>query len=344
MQFAVSRRRRRLLSAFALGVLGAAVAGRLHAVPMTRILVGFPPGGGVDVIARLLARQLEAGLGEVVLVENRPGAGGMLAAQELLAARPDGHTLLFTNDHALAIVPHIAKQAGYASPGDFAAVAQMTDQAAMALAVRADSPLRSLNDLRAHQDVLFVGVPAPGSVPELALELLDAHLGVVATAIPYGGGAPLVTDLQGGYLALGLTSLAELLDPVRAGRLRLLAISGSTRHPDVADVATFAEQGVAGLERGGVAGLFAPRGVAPARIEQLQQQVAQALESEEVVAQLRLQGSRVRFGDAATLARNMDAVHQAWAERAQAWRARPATGTPGRVAAKSPALRSSPDS
>ncbi|MGB3436256.1 tripartite tricarboxylate transporter substrate-binding protein [Achromobacter sp.] len=322
MQFAVSRRRRRLLPALALGALGAAAAGRLRAASLTRILVGFPPGGGVDVIARLLARQLEAGLGEVMLVENRPGAGGMLAAQELLAARPDGHTLLFTNDHALAIVPHIAKQAGYASPGDFAAVAQMTDQAAIALAVRADSPLRSLDDLRAHQDALFVGVPAPGSVPELALELLDAHLGVVATAIPYRGGAPLVTDLQGGYLALGLTSLAELMDPVRAGRLRLLAISGAARHPDVADVPTFAEQGVAGLERGGVAGLFVPRGVAPARVEQLQQQVAQALESEEVGAQLRLQGSRVRFGDAATLARNMDAVHQAWAQRAQAWRAR----------------------
>jgi tripartite-type tricarboxylate transporter receptor subunit TctC len=322
MQIAVSLPRRRLVSTLALGALGAA-AGRLQAVPLTRILVGFPPGGGVDVIARLLARQLEAGLGEVVLVENRPGQGGLLAAQALLAARPDGHTLMFTNDHALAIVPHIVEQAGYASPDDFAAVAQVTDKAAMGLAVKADSPLQSLEDLRAHQDALFVGVPAPGSIPELALDLLGAHLGVVATAIPYRGGAPLVTDLQGGYLALGMTSLAELLEPVRAGRLRILAISGPDRHPAVADVPTFAEQGIAGLERGGVAGLFAPRGVAPARIEQLQRQVARALESESVRQQLSRQGSRLNYGDSATLARNMCAIHRAWAERAEAWRARP---------------------
>ncbi|WP_447917387.1 tripartite tricarboxylate transporter substrate-binding protein [Achromobacter aegrifaciens] len=322
MQFAVSLPRRRLMQALGLGALGAAAAGRLGAVPLTRILVGFPPGGGVDVIARLLARQLEAGLGEVVVVENQPGAGGLLAAQALLAARPDGHTLLFTNEHALAIVPHIVQRAGYASPADFAAVAQVTDKTAIALAVRADSPWLSLRDLRAHPGVLAVGVPAPGSVPELAVELLGERFGVAITVAHYRGGAPLVTDLQGGHLALGLTSLAELLEPARAGRLRLLAISGPGRHPDLADVPTFAEQGFAGLERGGVAGLFAPRGVAPARVEQLQQQVARALESEEVRGQLRLQGSRVNFGDAATLARNMDAVHLAWAERAEAWRAR----------------------
>jgi tripartite-type tricarboxylate transporter receptor subunit TctC len=322
MQFGVSQRRRRLLPALALGGLGAAAAGRLGAVPLTRILVGFPPGGGVDVIARLLARQLEAGLGEVVLVENRPGAGGLLAAQELLAARPDGHTLLFTNEHTLAILPHIVAQAGFASPDDFAAVAQTTDQSAIALAVRADSPWLKLQDLRGHEGPLPVGVPAPGSVPELAVELLAERFGVAATAVCYRGGAPLVTDLQAGYLALGLTSLAELREPASAGRLRLLAISGPDRHVDLADVPTFAEQGFAGLERGGVAGLFAPRGVAPARVEQLQQQVARALESEEVRMQLHLQGSRVNFGDAATLARNMNAIHQAWAERAVAWRAR----------------------
>jgi len=322
MPSAVSLPRRRLLPALALGALGAAAAGRLRAVPLTRILVGFPPGGGVDVIARLLARKLEAGLGEVVLVENRPGAGGLLAAQELLAARPDGHTLLLSNEHTLAIVPHIVEGAGYASPGDFAAVAQVTDKSAIALAVRADSPWLKLQDLRGHPGALSVGVPAPGSVPELAVGLLGERFGVVATAVPYRGGAPLVTDLQAGYLELGLTSLAELLEPASAGRLRLLAISGPGRHAELADVPTFSEQGFAGLERGGVAGLFAPRGVSAARVEQLQRQVARALESDEVRAQLRLQGSRVNFGDAATLARNMDAIHQAWAERAEAWRAR----------------------
>lgn len=322
MPSAVSLPRRRLLPALALGALGAAAAGRLRAVPLTRILVGFPPGGGVDVIARLLARQLEAGLGEVVLVENRPGAGGLLAAQELLAARPDGHTLLLSNEHTLAIVPHLVEGAGYASPDDFAAVAQVTDKSAIALAVRADSPWLTLQDLRGHPGALSVGVPAPGSVPELAVGLLGERFGVAATAVRYRGGAPLVTDLQAGYLELGLTSLAELLEPASAGRLRLLAISGPGRHADLAAVPTFAEQGFAGLERGGVAGLFAPRGVAPARIEQLQRQVARALESDEVRAQLRLQGSRVNFGDAATLARNMSAIHQAWAERAEAWRAR----------------------
>jgi tripartite-type tricarboxylate transporter receptor subunit TctC len=219
-------------------------------------------------------------------------------------------------------LPHIVAQAGFASPDDFAAVAQTTDQSAIALAVRADSPWLKLQDLRGHEGPLPVGVPAPGSVPELAVELLAERFGVAATAVCYRGGAPLVTDLQAGYLALGLTSLAELREPASAGRLRLLAISGPDRHVDLADVPTFAEQGFAGLERGGVAGLFAPRGVAPARVEQLQQQVARALESEEVRMQLHLQGSRVNFGDAATLARNMNAIHQAWAERAVAWRAR----------------------
>ncbi|MGS1007960.1 tripartite tricarboxylate transporter substrate-binding protein [Achromobacter anxifer] len=322
MPSAVSLPRRRLLPALALGALATVAAGRLRAVPLTRILVGFPPGGGVDVIARLLARGLEAGLGEVVLVENRPGAGGLMAAQELLRARPDGHTLLLSNEHTLAIVPRIVEGAGYASPGDFAAVAQVTDKSAIALAARADSPWLKLQDLRGYPGGLSVGVPAPGSVPELAVGLLGERFGVAATAVRYHGGAPLVTDLQAGYLELGLTSLAELLEPASARRLRLLAISGPGRHAELADVPTFAEQGFAGLEQGGVAGLFAPRGVAQARIEQLQRHVARALESDEVRAQLRLQGSRVNFGDAATLARNMDAIHRTWAERAEAWRAR----------------------
>ncbi|AZY51870.1 Bug family tripartite tricarboxylate transporter substrate binding protein [Bordetella avium] len=310
--------RRRLLTAIALG----SVAGRLQAAPVTRILVGFSPGGGVDVIARLLARQIEGGLGEVVVVENRVGAGGLLAAQAMLAAAPDGRTLLLTNDHTLSILPHTLKKPGFASPDDFAPVAQITDKSILGLAVKADSPLRTLQDLKTLSGPISIGVPAPGSIPEFAVELLGERMSLPIAAVPYRGGSPLVMDVQGGHLALGMTSLAELLEPMRAGRIRLLVVSGSGRHPDIPEVPTFSEEGINGMEQGGVVGLFAPRGLPQARADLLQGLVARALESEEMHRQMQVLGTQVNFGDATTLAHNMKAIHQAWALRAQRLAAR----------------------
>lgn len=317
MQAAVSPSRRRLFSVLA-GVVLATTSVRLsRAAPVTRILVGFAPGGGVDRIARVLAQQMQRSLGEIVVVENRPGAGGLLAAQAVLTAAADGHTLLLSNDHALAIVPHQVPGAGYRSPDDFRAVAQLTDKAALALAVRADSPVRELADLPALPGSPAVGVPAPGSVPAYVMEMVGERLEVDLVVVPYRGGAPMVTELLGGHLAMGMTSVAEVLEPWRAGSLRVLAVTGRRRHPDLPQVPTFGEQGLAGLEHGSVVGLFAPPGTDAGRVAVLRQAVFQALQDEDVRQQLRLQGSQVNPADGEVLARNMREIHQRWALRAR---------------------------
>ncbi len=317
MHAAVSPSRRRLISVLAAGALAATGIRMGRAAPVTRILVGFAPGGGVDRIARLLARPMQLSLGEVVVVENRPGAGGLLAAHAVLNAPADGHTLLLSNDHALAIVPHQVRGAGYRSPDDFCAVAQLTDNAALALAVRADSPLRDLADLSALPGTPAVGVPAPGSVPAFAVELVGERLGVDLVVVPYRGGAPMVTELLGGHLAMGMTSVAEVLESWRAGSLRLLAVTGARRHPDLPRVPTFHEQGVPGLEHGSLVGLFAPLGTDAGRVTTLRQAVFEALQDEDVRQQFRLLGSQVSPGDGDTLARTLREIHQRWAIRAR---------------------------
>lgn len=239
---------RALAAVFAL--VFAAMATPSHAQadrPPLRILVGFPAGGTIDVVARLLADQLRADLGGTVIVDSKPGAGGQIAAQALKAAPADGRTLLLSPDHTMVMLPLTVKSPGFDPAVDFAPVGQVARYPG-GLAVSATLPPRTLDEFfawaRSHPQQDNVGVPAPGSIPQFLVHLLAQQAKAPLVSVPYRGSAPMLQDLIGGQLAAGTTALGDFVEPHLAGRVRVVAVLAPKRSAALPDVPTFAEQGV----------------------------------------------------------------------------------------------------
>lgn len=314
MTFPMTRwtRRQTLL---ALG-LAAALGAQAQTKPPVRILVGFAAGGGVDTVARILAEGMGQALGQTFVVDNRPGAGGLIAAQALKAAPADGNTLLLTNDHTVAILPHTLKTPGFNTTRDFTPVALVSDKSMIALATHPGTRITQLKDITewAHQNPgkANFGVPAPGSIPEFAVGLLAKGLNIDATPAAYRGGSPLVMDLSAGQIPFGITAIAELLPFVKAQKVRLLAVSGSARQTDLPDVPTFAELGIKGLEMPNVAGLYAPAGTPPALIARYSEAARIALSSDKVKERLQTLGSSAGYGSPEALAQAIQRISDTW--------------------------------
>lgn len=299
-----------------IAALTAPVALAQSAQQPIRILVGFPPGGGLDASARILAEGLSTALDQPVIVENRPGAGGLIAAQALKAAAPDGKTLLLTNDHTVAILPHTLKNPGFSPPRDFTAVALVTDKGFIALATHASTQITQVKDVaewaRKHPGQVNMGVPAPGSIPEFAVGLLAKSLHVETTPVPYRGGAPLLADLVGGQIPFGITSSVELAPYAKSKKVRLLAVSGTSRLAEFPDVPTFGEAGIAGLESSNLVGIYAPAGTAPSLIGRYSEAVRATLASDKTKARLEGQGVPINYGGPDALAQSVQRISDSW--------------------------------
>jgi tripartite-type tricarboxylate transporter receptor subunit TctC len=260
-------RRRGLAAAFAVAAIafaGPAFAQQPLAGKTVRLLVGFPPGGGTDAIARILAEGLKDELGTTVIVENKPGAGGQLAAQALKAAAPDGATLFLSHDHSISILPQVVKQPGFDPAVDFVPVAGFATFV-NAFAVSGGTPARSFNEYVAWVKGAgggkgAVGVPAPASVPEFLVKLVGQKYQLDLVAAPYRGSAPLMADMLGNQIAAGVGSVPDLIENHKAGKLRVVAVLGGARQAVLPDVPTFAELGLAGFEDVPYYGVFAPAG------------------------------------------------------------------------------------
>ena len=267
-----------------------AASGAVRAQPLPaaggpiRILVGFPAGGTIDVVARVLAERLKDDLGVPVLVEGRVGAGGQLAAQALKQAAPDGRTLMLAPDHTMVVVPLTLKNPGYDVGRDFVPVAQVARYLG-ALAVASSTGVKTLAEyvawLKANPSQASVGVPAPGSLQQFSLSTIARAAGVPVTAVPYRGSAPLVQDLAAGQIPAGITALGDFLEFNSAGKLRVIATIDAHRAPQLPDVPTFTEQGMK-LDFNFWLGLFAPAGTPPATVERLNAAVARALAQPDV--------------------------------------------------------------
>lgn len=261
------------LPAFFVALVCATGAVLAQGVPI-RILVGFPPGGSTDLIARQLALGLQQELGRTVIVENRAGAGGQIAAQALKAARPDGSTLFLSNAHTVSIIPVTMLNPGFDVAKDFAPIGLVTVNPD-AFAVNPTVPGAPTGGLRefarwtqASESRSNVGVPAPASAPEFAVSVIARATGTRLNAVPYRGDAPLVQDVVAGQLPAGIGGVGALLPHVETGKLRLLAVNGATRLPRFPEVPTYAELGIPGLEEVMFTALFAPAGTPPALLQQ----------------------------------------------------------------------------
>ncbi|HSV78677.1 MAG TPA: Bug family tripartite tricarboxylate transporter substrate binding protein [Ramlibacter sp.] len=253
----------RAAGAVALSLAASAVPAQDNPI---RLLVGFASGGMTDVVGRVLAQGLQAELGRTVVVDNRPGAGGQIAAQALKAARPDGGTLFLTNNHTTAMIPLTLVNPGFDTARDFSPVGLVATSPNFFI-VNPAVVGANVNDMRsfvqwakANPGRANIGVPAPASAPEFSVAVMGQAFGADLKAAPYRGDAPLVQDLLGGQLAAGISGIASALPHVKAGKLKLFAVDGPRRLQGFADVPTYSEVGVKGLEDVIFIGILAPAG------------------------------------------------------------------------------------
>jgi len=309
--------RRRLLShAAALSALaGWGGLARAADIQPIRILVGFPPGGGTDAIARLLAEKLRDELGQTVLVDNRPGAGGQIAAQLLKSAPADGHTLFLTHDHTISILPQVVKKPGFDPAQDFVPVSGV-GTFVNALAVSSQTPVKNLAEyvqwVRQNGGKSAVGIPAPASTPEFLVKQLSERFGLDLVAAPYRGSAPMLADMLGNQIPAGIAAVQDFIEHQRAGKMRVIAVLGDKRQASLPDVATLAEQGVKGYEDLPYYGIYAPRGTPAAFIDRFSAATAKVLQLPEVREQLVALGLTVGHMAPPQLAQREQAYTRAW--------------------------------
>lgn len=283
-----------------------------------RILVGFPAGGGTDAIARTLAEKLRGPLNANVIVENKPGAGGQLAAQALKAAPADGTTLFLSHDHTISILPLVMKSPGYDPAKDFVPVAGFATFV-NALAVSGGTPAKSVDEYVAWVKTQgggkgAVGIPAPASVPEFLVKVFAQRYQLDLVAAPYRGSAPMIGDMLGNQIAAGVGSVPDFIDQHKAGKLRVVGVLGSARQSALPDVPTFSELGLKGFEDVPYYGVFAPAGTPKATLDQLSAAIAQVIVLPEVRDRLTALGLTVAHSSGEQLAARERAYHQTWAK------------------------------
>ena len=263
------------------------------------IVVGYSAGGAVDMVARGVGQQIAASLGQPVIVENRPGAATNLAIKAVADSPPDGHTMLMAAN-ALAANMSLFQPPPYDLARDFAPVA-MIGRAPVVIAALASSPIDTLAKAvaaaRTQQHTLTFGTPGNGSTPHLAMELFARTAGVSMSHVPYKGGAPAITDVMGGHVALVAVNALEVLPHVRSGKLRVLAVMSAKRSPALPDVPTVAESGYPNFEASVWYGLVVPAATPAATIARLNAEVQKALASPTVKALLTSAGGEVMPGE-----------------------------------------------
>jgi tripartite-type tricarboxylate transporter receptor subunit TctC len=229
-----------------------------------RLVVGFPPGGGIDFTARLIAQGLGEGLGQPVVVENKPGAAGVLAASEVARAVPDGYTLILANIGPFALAPSMMAKPPYDPVKDFTAIGQIVSTYFIA-AVPVSLPAKSMPEFvawaKANPGKVNFASGGNASITHLNGELVNMVAGIAMTHVPYKGSAPAVTDLIAGQTHL-LIDVGSVLTPqVKGGKLRALAVTSPERDAQLPDVPTMREAGFAQLETAGWQGLMGPAGM-----------------------------------------------------------------------------------
>ena len=295
----VSTSRRQWLQA------AAAVAGGLLVLPAlaqgeaawpsrpVRVIVPFPASGATDLVARVIAQRISQELGQQLVIDNRPGAGGTIGAAEAAKAAADGYTLLFTTSSTHAISPHLMPRLAYKADKDFSPIAHMAD-AASVLLVTPSLPVKSVQELIAHAKAnpgkLNYATSGNGTIVHLNTAAFAAQAGVQLTHVPYKGTAQSITDLAAGQVHLLFDSIPTGMPHVASGRLRALAVTGDKRSTLAPSLPTVAESGLPGYSSVTWFGVYGPAGMKPELVGRINQIFNQALQNPEVVASLAKQG------------------------------------------------------
>jgi tripartite-type tricarboxylate transporter receptor subunit TctC len=298
----------------------AALAGAALAAPAVlaqdktiKIMVGFAPGGSADVIARLLAEKMRVSLNQNVIVDNKPGAAGRLVLGELKRAAPDGQTLVLTPSGATVIAPWIYTL-NYDPVKDFTPVARVVtfDFAVTAGPGAPKGDLKTvLAWMKANPSKANYATSGAGTVPHFAGLMLSQAAGVQLTHVPYKGGAPAAQDLIGGQIPLMVDTASETIEHHKAGRVRILAVTGEQRSKALPDVPTLKEQGI-DMAADAFFGIYGPAGMAPDIVARLDHAVADALKDPVIQEKIYGFGLVPAYGSAAELAATQVSQLKRW--------------------------------
>ncbi len=261
--------------------------------PPLRILVGFPPGGSADTIARLLAERLPAQLGgQAVVVDNKPGAAGRIAIEQLKAAAPDGNTVVLMPSGPVVLFPLVFKKLGYDALKDLAPVSQLASfQFAIVAGPKsgAKSVAEMISKAKADASTATYATSGNGTVPHFLGLMLGQAADIELQHVPYQGGAPAMTALLGGHVGYSIDVVLESLEQHRAGKVRVIAVSGAARSPQLPEVPTLREQGVA-MDASAWFAIYGPGALPAASAQRLSTAVQAAMKDAAFTARLNALG------------------------------------------------------
>jgi tripartite-type tricarboxylate transporter receptor subunit TctC len=253
-----------------------------------RIIVPFPPGGSTDVIGRRIAEKWQASMGQPVLVENKPGAGGAVGAEQVARSAPDGYTLLIgvtgSNAVSYSLNPRLPYQ-----PKDFDPVSLVVS-APLTIVVNPSVPAKNLKELVAQNQALNHGTPGNGTSMHLTAEMFNLAAHTRFVHVPYKGTAGALNDLMGGQIQMMFGDFLVTLPQVKAGKIRALAVTSAQRHPLLPEVPTVAESGYPGFEALSWQGMFAPAGTPPAILAKLNAELVKAVNAPDMKEYFASQG------------------------------------------------------
>ena len=282
-----------------LGCVLAVACGYAHAqgypAKSIRVVVPYAPGGATDLTARLVGQKMNDSLKQTVVIDNRPGAGGVIGADIVARAAPDGYTVLLASPAEIAVLPHLQKMP-YNVDKDFAPVS-LAVSTPLILVVHPSLPLKTVKELiafaKARPGQLSYASAGTGGVQHLAGELLKITAKIDMVHVPYKGAGPVMPDLIGGQVPMFFSGMPPAMPHVRAGKLRPLAVTTTTRSPAAPEVPTMIEAGVPGFDISNWFAYFVPAGTAPDIITKLNAEIVHALKLPDVKSKLANVGAEV---------------------------------------------------
>jgi tripartite-type tricarboxylate transporter receptor subunit TctC len=264
---------------------------------IVKLIVAFPPGGPVDVMGRLIAQRLSTTLGQQVIVDNRPGAGGTLAGRVVATAEPDGYTLLLGSGATLGIGPALYSNIGYDPVKSFIPIAMLSDVSYVMIAAN-HAPFGDVPGLLAYAKMnpgrLNFGVPN-GAPPHMLALSFKALTGADIVVVPYKGASNLITDMIGGQIDGGFETTSVILGHIREHSMKAMAVIRPTRLPDLPDTPTMVESGVPDLKGSSWTGVLAPLGTPQPIVDRLRAEIIAALKSREMTERFRALGAEAKF-------------------------------------------------
>lgn len=276
------------------GTLAQVADGQAYPARAVTVIVPFPPGGGTDIGARLVAQKLSLKWGQSVVVENRGGAAGLLGADAVAKAKPDGYTLLVGNVGTQSVNPALYAKMPYNPDTAFEPIT-MIAELPLVLLVTPSLPYRSVQEViaaaKAEPGKISYASSGAGGAPHLAAEILKSSAGIELLHVPYKGGGPAVADLMAGHVNLLFATVLEGSGAVRSGKLRGLAVSSATRSLALPELPTVAESGVPGFDTGSWIGMLAPAGTSQAIIQKIAADVRAVLSQDDTRDVLIKQGA-----------------------------------------------------